>query len=71
MPIAFHGTPNAPVTRNGRAARTTRDSTTRACEDKAYPVLTLGWYPRLARRNPRLAWRSHSAINSVARTSYF
>jgi hypothetical protein len=38
MSIAFHGTPIVPVIWNGRAARTTRDSTTRASEDKANPV---------------------------------
>jgi hypothetical protein len=39
MSIAFHGTPIVPVAQNGRAARTTRDSTTRLSEDKANPVL--------------------------------
>src|SRR5271155_4926701 len=50
MTIAFHGTPIVPVTWNGRAARTIRDSTTRASEDKANPVLTSSWYRILAPR---------------------
>jgi hypothetical protein len=48
MSIAFHGTPIVPVIWNGRAARTTRDSTTRASEDKANPVLARTWYRNLA-----------------------
>jgi hypothetical protein len=49
--IAFHGTPIAPVTQNGRAARTVCDSTTRLSEDKANPISALAWY-REARANP-------------------
>jgi hypothetical protein len=44
MFIAFHGTPIVPVAQNGRAARTNRDSTTRASEDKANPGLAPEWY---------------------------
>jgi hypothetical protein len=44
MSIAFHGTPIVPVAQNGRAALTIRDSTTRASEDKANPVLASDWY---------------------------
>jgi hypothetical protein len=51
MPIAFHGTPIVPVTRNGRAARTVCDSTTRLSEDKANPISALTWYPEV-RANP-------------------
>ena len=52
MSIAFHGTPIIPVTRNGRAARSIRDSITRPCEDKAIPVLGRRCYSEVARQNP-------------------
>jgi hypothetical protein len=52
MSIAFHGTPIVPVTRNGRAARSICDSTTRPSEDKANPVAELIQLPALLEPAP-------------------
>jgi hypothetical protein len=53
LSIAFHGTPTVPVAQNGRAARITRDSTTRASEDKANPVPAPSWYREPVGEIPR------------------